>query len=294
MSIRVATSADLPEMVRIRLATENETIPDDQTLPAPAGFVHLLSHGQTCVAEQDGKVVGFAAAFTRGSISFLSQLFVDPAGQSGGVGRALLNAVMPEDGTVRATVSSSDPRAVGLYVRRGMLPVWPVFDLVADTGALRELPTALADLQEAASEDPEIVETDARVGGRRRPEDHRHWSQQRGGIAFTIERRGRRSGYGYVQVARDGDDAALRGDSVRIGPIGVEDPAAAYDSVLALVTRARAYGERLEILMPGIHPALGTLLEAGFQIADIETFLCAGPAPFVDGSCYVPSGGGLF
>lgn len=293
-SIRLATAADLPDMMRVRLATEGEQPTGDSLPPAPAGFVHMLSHGVARVAEQDGVVVGFAAAFVRANVSFLSQLFVDPGCQSSGVGQALLQAVMPDDGTLRSTVASPDPRAVSLYVRHGMVPAWPVFDLVADSGALKELPVSLASLQMAEANDPDIVEMDARIGGRLRPEDHRHWARQRGGRAFTIERRGRRAGYGYLQVARDGDDAAFRGDSVRIGPIGVDDPSSSYDSVLAAVELAREYGKELEILMPGMHPALGALLEAGFQIVDIETFLCAVRPPFVDGARYVPSGGGLF
>jgi hypothetical protein len=281
-------------MIRIRLAAEGESAPSDVTLPAPAHFVHLLSTGLTCVAEQSGAVTGFATAFTRGNVTFLSQLFVDPACQSGGIGQALLQAVMPEDGTIRTTIASPDPRAVSLYVRHGMTPVWPVFDLVGDAGSLRELPVSLAALERAPAKDPDIVDMDARIGGRPRPEDHWHWSNQRGGVAFTIQRRGRRTGYGYLQVGKESIDARLRGDSVRIGPIGVDDTASSYDSVLAAVSLAREYGQQLEILMPGIHPALGTLLEAGFRISDIETFLCGVYPPFVDGTRYVPSGGGLF
>ena len=290
--LRPAASSDLPEMMRVWLMAEGEGVEPDQ--PVPVGLLHLLDSGLVRVAEFDDGLAGFAVSFVRGDVTFLAQLFIDPARQSGGVGQALLQAVMPDDGTVRATVSSPDPRAVGLYVRHGMAPVWPVFDLRVDVANLHKLPVSMAIIQPARGGDPELVAVDAAVNGRSRPQDHRHWIEQRGGIAFWFERQGTRAGYGYLQIGRDGEDAALRDDSVRVGPVGVVDPAAAYDCVLAAVDLAREYGSSLEILVPGPHPVLGALLEAGWRIKDIETFMTSARPPFVDGACYIPSGGGLF
>jgi GNAT superfamily N-acetyltransferase len=56
------------------------------------------------VAEQGGMVLGFAAVVTRGPISFLADLFVDPVWQSGGLGRRLLGHVLPSDGRLGCTL----------------------------------------------------------------------------------------------------------------------------------------------------------------------------------------------
>jgi GNAT superfamily N-acetyltransferase len=290
--LRPAASSDLPEMMRVWLLAEGDEVESDQ--PVPVGLLHLLDTGTVRVAEVDDSLAGFAVSFVRGDVTFLAQLFIDPERQSGGVGRALLQAVMPEDGTVRATISSPDPRAVGLYVRHGMAPAWPAFDLSVDVASLHQLPVSMATIQPARGGDPDLVAMDAAVNGRSRPQDHRHWIEQRGGIPFWFERHGKRAGYGYLQVGRDGQDAVLRGDSVRVGPVGVVDPADAYDCVLAAVDLAREYGSQLEMLVPGPQPVLGALLEAGWRIKDIETFMTSSRPPFVDGACYIPSGGGLF
>lgn len=290
--IRTANSADLPDVFRTRMATEGEAMTEGQ--PIPVGFSHVLETGRFVLAERGDQIVGFGAAFIRDRVTFLGQLFVDPCEQSAGIGQALLETVLPDDGTVKGTVSSPDPRAVSLYVRQGMIPAWPVFDLSVDGESLRGLPDSMVQMVPADAGDPDLVRMDAAIGGRLRPEEHRHWLEQCGGMPFWFYRGGRRVGYGYLQLARNGRDAELRGDSVRIGPIGVEDPAHAIDSVVAAAEEACRQAKHVHILLPGPNRALGVLLEAGFRIDDIETFMCSVQPPFTDGRRYVPSGGGLF
>src|SRR5438128_2596177 len=52
---------------------------------------HLLTHDpQRCfVAEVDGRVVGFTAAFVREDVWFFAALFIDPEFQGHGIGRHL-------------------------------------------------------------------------------------------------------------------------------------------------------------------------------------------------------------
>jgi GNAT superfamily N-acetyltransferase len=75
------------------------------------------------VAEADGeRVVGMAQSIRRHGFWGLSMLFVDPAWQSRGVGRALLDhtLVSAEGASVRMIVSSSDPRALRRYWAAGL------------------------------------------------------------------------------------------------------------------------------------------------------------------------------
>jgi ribosomal protein S18 acetylase RimI-like enzyme len=69
------------------------------------------------LAERDGRVVGIAEAIIREGLWCLSMLAVDPHGQSGGAGRALIDHALSygselKDGII---VSSNDPRALRLY-----------------------------------------------------------------------------------------------------------------------------------------------------------------------------------
>lgn len=74
------------------------------------------------VAADDGSVVGMSTAIRRRSFWGLSMLFVDPAHQSRGLGRQLLEAAM-ESGRgaeLRMILSSPDPRALRRYSRAGL------------------------------------------------------------------------------------------------------------------------------------------------------------------------------
>jgi GNAT superfamily N-acetyltransferase len=294
--IRVATDDDLRLITRVwRLAEGDDTAGDpvaDDSVPSV--LTHLLETGRIQVADEEGEIVGFASAFTRDDVAFLAQLFILPGRQSGGIGRKLLEAVLPRDGSLMSTVASAEPRAIGLYARHGMIPVWPLYDLdiaVADLGAL---PDPDVRVVPARPDDPDLVSMDANASGRRRAEDHRFWVSRRGGVPYWLEQNGARTGYAYIQVLSQSVDSALAGGSVRIGPLGSVHPSGALDCVLAGVAVARKHGARLSILVPGLHPALGVLLDAGFHIGDIETFMSSADPPFVDGRSYIPSGGGLF
>ena len=53
------------------------------------------------------RLVGFVAATRRDLVWFLSMLFIRPADQDAGIGRALLEGVMPADDAVLATATDT-------------------------------------------------------------------------------------------------------------------------------------------------------------------------------------------
>src|SRR5260370_14981682 len=137
---RPAREADLRPMYDVWYQTEVLDSPH----PPPAGDIpsylrHVLETGTMYVAEQDGEMLAFAGAITRGSIAFLTDLFVRPAQQSARLGKTLLHAVFPQDDLTHCTMSSSDPRALALYIRAGMRPQWPHFALQGEK-PVREMP----------------------------------------------------------------------------------------------------------------------------------------------------------
>ncbi len=210
------------------------------------------------VAEQDGRVLAFAGAITRGPVTFLTDLFVHPQTQSGGLGKILLQQVLAQGPSlIRCTMSSTDPRAQALYTREGMQPLFPHFNLQW-RGPVHTEPEPLAtDLEvvEGEAGDPAFVQWDAQVGGRARPVDHAFW------LTWVV------------------------------GPVGVSAPAYATECVLAAIRWAEPRAERLRIDVPGPHPCLAPLLERGFQIIYVETFHST--ASFFDARCYIPSGSDL-
>jgi GNAT superfamily N-acetyltransferase len=293
-TIRQASAADLGELHAIWYATEVDGELDPPPLPADVlpGLPHVLATGDLLLAERDGRVLGFAGLITRGGVAFLTDLFVRPEVQSEGVGRALLERILPRDGRILATAASTDPRAPALYIRAGMRPQWPIFWLLGASARLKPLPTQGITVIEADPGDPALVAWDSALSGRPRAEDLTCLVKGFDATALWFEREGRRIGYGYVQ--RRSPESLWNQEAYTPGPIGAYTPEDAAASAQAAVEWARPRAETLRLAVPGPHPALPTLLAAGLRIAEIETFLCSGETPFTDGRRYLPSGGTLF
>jgi GNAT superfamily N-acetyltransferase len=87
MTIRPARSEDVPDLMRIRASVRENQLSDPSKVPA--ALVHeFISHSGIWVWEENGAVLGFAAADTRdGSIW---ALFIEPLAEGRGIGRALL------------------------------------------------------------------------------------------------------------------------------------------------------------------------------------------------------------
>lgn len=257
---------------------------------ARATLRHLLNSGTMYVADQDGKIQAFAGAITRGNVVFLTDLFVRPALQSGQIGKMLLHAVMPEDGLIHCTSSSSDPRALALYIRAGMRPQWPHFYLRAEKPT-RELPrNPDIEVIEADADDTELIRMDARIGGRWRPDDHAYWMREEQSIPLWFRRGGHTIGYGYLRL---GAGTIWDPHACSLGPIGATTPADAAACVFAAVNLALRRADVIRIEVPGPHPCLATLLDKGFRITDVDTFVSSAATPFFDAQCYIASGGDL-
>jgi GNAT superfamily N-acetyltransferase len=293
-SIRTATPDDLPAVHRVWYATETVGEANPPPFGEPHSWLrHVLRTGTLLVAERDGAIIGFAGVIARGGLVFLTDLFVAPQMQSYGVGAALLAAILPQDGRARATIGSSDPRALALYTRAGMTPEWPDFQIVVERERWRTADVDLGGVEmiETARMEADLLAFDAEISGRPRPEEHEYWVEECAGTAFWFQRAGGRIGYGYVRLAPE--TTLQPADMAVVGPVGVRDSRHAAACVLAAVGWAleRAPGTRL--LVPGPHPALRSLLTAGAVIEYVETLLCSAP-PCVDATRYLPSDGAFF
>lgn len=134
VTVRPLTDADIPGTVQVRYHAFAE---HDRRMGDPVPELtdeirfwherrtsHLLERDPegAWVADDGDTIVGLALALRRGELWGLSLLVVDPARQSGGVGRRLLDASLTyAAGAQRAVIlSSRDPRAIRSYATSGL------------------------------------------------------------------------------------------------------------------------------------------------------------------------------
>ncbi len=218
--IRTATMDDLPAVHAVWYATETVGEADPPPLGGPHPWLrHVLRTGTLLVAEHDGAIIGFAGIIERGELVYLTDLFVAPETQSHGVGGALLDAILPRDGRKLATIGSSDPRALALYIRAGMTPEWPDFQIHVERERWRAADVDLGGVQmvEAARMEADLLAWDAEISGRPRPEEHQYWVDECAGTPFWFQRAGERIGFGYVRLAPE--TTLQPADMAVVGPV---------------------------------------------------------------------------
>ena len=228
--------------------------------------------------EPGGGVVAFGAVLDTGRCRMLSDLFVREDRLGRGLGRALL-AELFEDEPRRATFASADPRALPVYVRAGMTPLWVNLYLIGSPAGL-------------TAPDPALLTRDATAGecaalelawtGADRAVDHAFSASQGEADVFVVERDGDPVAFGYARAKQVSDARALdrllvRPDAEPIGPM------------LAGLVRAAGEG-RVETCVLGPNPLLPLLLEAGFRVNDRDQYLASDPA-IVDPARLLPNPG---
>jgi GNAT superfamily N-acetyltransferase len=238
------------------------------------------------------RVVAFVSAIWRADVWFLAMLFVDPAEQSRGLGRRLLEAVLPPAGDPvrRATCTdAAQPVSNGLYARYGIVPRVPLLELVgrpdpARLAALpddvRALPFELLAAGPADAPGPRHLRAalealDRGTLGYVHPEDHAFVaaSGRHGYLYATGD--GRPVGYGYVAP------------SGRVGPAAAEDETLLPGILGHLLAAVEPVGA-FSAWVPGTAgPAVTALLRAGLRLEDFPALLCW-DRPFADLSRYVP------
>lgn len=289
---RPAREMDLSQINRIYYENEVRGTPDpppfaDNTVPE---FRHILQTGTMYVAEQDNSVCAYGAAITRSHITYLTDLFVHPDYQSAQLGKTLLHYVLPplDAAHTRCTMSSTDPRAQALYIRSGMQPQWPNFNLLWQGPAQSIQPATDLEIVEGESNDPELLRWDTLISGRARPAEHAFWVAQQRALPLWFRRGGETIGYGYARMSVS---SIWHPEFCLLGPIGGKTPEDAKDCVLAAVAWGQQRTNRIRLDIPGPHASLAPLLSAQFRIVYVETFLTS--APFFDARCYISSGSNL-
>lgn len=273
IEIRDAKASDLPSVYRVFLEDE---LKNEAVLPSisqvPMFLTHELRSGHMVVCEEEGEIAGFATTITRGEVVYLAELFMRSDRQSGGVGKLLLQRVLQGATNGVCTLGSTDPRAMALYIRAGMRPLWPNLWLRREltTGTTPVLENLGVVVEQAIVNDPELIEWDREASKRFRPMDHRYWIETNA-IPFWFVRNHERIGYGYLQTRNE--SAIWSQDAVTIGPLGAKSPEDAATCLIAAVDEASQRSHIVRVAVPGPHLGLKPLLDAGFRITYVETFM---------------------
>ena len=275
--IRPATLDDIPAIREILASHGNDGPIVHGDVVGPY-LRHLIVHGRTLVAVAEDDIVGFAATVDAGRGRHLADLFVrvDRLGQ--GIGRPLLDAVF-EGAADRSTFASDDPRALPVYVRAGMSPLWPSLYLEGTAANLGESAGRLR--IEPATAD-EIARLELDWTGQDRRLDHAFWASQIEADSFVVLADGAVVAAGYAR--------ARQASAVRVLDRLVVHPDAEPVGPTLEATRRAAQGGPVFICVQGPSPVLRALLEAGFRVADRDTYMATSP-DLIDPARLIPNPG---
>jgi GNAT superfamily N-acetyltransferase len=298
LRVRRATRDDFGMIERIAATNGEPTL-----APRWPGYLyldHLLAEATLLVAERDGAIVGYAGAAIVGGrqpAAHVTDLFVDPAAHGRGAGGRLLRELLRAvDVSAWTTSSSSDPRALTLYTRSGMQPLWPV--LYLDAPLNLPVPDTAGDSwprrARSRNVDPGAASAlELEWSGRDFAVQYRHWASRPGGVAFMVEVDGRPVAVGAVRDGRMGPGRVL--DHLAIAPDADPTPA-----LVAAITSTAVRGTsadpdpadpdpaaRLTLAVPGPSPAVALLLSVGCRITAHDTF-CTTHPDLVDPARLVP------
>jgi GNAT superfamily N-acetyltransferase len=329
--VRPATVADLPTCAAIWRESLNDylgrlaqaEVPDDLApilrlyahlhATDPATFLVAEAPASGSAARPLGRPPGaaepaidaFVVVVRRDGLWFLSMLFVRPAAQARGLGRALLGVVAPaapepgrgDSPTVGSRATATDtaqPISNGLYASLGMVPRIPLLRLVglpSRDGAFDPLPAGVEAIAFAEVDDAgdglgrsalaaELDALDRDAAGFSHQVDHGfHLTEGRIGFLFR-DRDGRAIGYGYSSEAG------------RVGPIAVRDATLLGPIVGHLIHAIRPRGA-FGMWVPGTAgQAIVPLLRSGFRFDGFPVLLCW-DRPFADFARYIPASPGL-
>jgi len=246
--------------------------------------------GGLWVAEDGGKIVGFVWSWICGDVWFLSQLFVDPAQQGGGIGNKLLELSVEyarkSGATHRALITFSFNRvSQGLYIRHGFFPKTPIYFWNAPRERMmKNLPAA--PLQTIAMEDDAahmkaLAEIDTSAIGVSREKHHRYLRSDPTMKGFMLRAGGDTVGYAYA--SSDG----------HVGPLAVSRAGVLDDAfVTALKIAAEGNSPNVSAFLPGTCDSVLTLAVRHRMRITFPMLLMASPG-FGDWTHYLPRNPGF-
>ena len=152
---------------------------------------------QFWVAEQDGKIIGYARSIEHDGLMDLTEFFVLPDQQSGGVGRELLARAFPEsDARYRVIVATMDERALFRYLSAGVYARFPIKYFYRKAEKVEVKTDLKIEPIQVDLHLQYLDRIDKMIIGHSRGDLHRGVATTRNG--FVYKRTGKVVGYGYV------------------------------------------------------------------------------------------------
>lgn len=247
----IASVSDLGQRLGVETITGGAEALDSLWVKRKPLFDHLAETAdQWWIAEQNGKLAGYARSVLRDGVRQLTEFFVLPGAQSAGVGRAVLQRALPDDARVRFLLATPDPRALVRYLKAGLSARFPVFHFHRDRRPLGSPEVLSAGrLSESAADLEQLAAIDTEILGFRRDLDHRWLLNQREGYLYRLG--DRVIGYGYLGPYS--------------GPFALLDPAAT--GLVLTHAEGAAPGEDFGVEVPLINrAAVDYLLGAGYRM----------------------------
>lgn len=200
------------------------------------------------VAEEDGRLVGYAFSWICGDLWFLAELFVAPDRQGAGIGKELLTRAFDHArraGVTRKALITFTFNTVsqGLYIRHGMLPRVPIYLFSAARSSVRLMRIDCTAEPIAPCEDHlrMLRQLDESAMGLWRDKHHRFLLADPAIKGTFIHQQGKLAGYVYVSATG------------HIGPLAVApdgDAGAAFRTAVALAMGAGS--PQVSCFLPGV------------------------------------------
>ena len=164
-------------------------------------LLHLSrTSDQNWVAERARQPIGYARSVLRDNVRQLTELFLIPSAQSGGIGRELLARALPKDDSRnRIIIAAPDPRAVPLYLKSGVYPRFSLYEFSRQP----ELVSYDTDLQmrplvDSPAHLAHLSRIDQTIIGYERSIDHQFFIHDDDCHGYLFMRGDEVVGYGYV------------------------------------------------------------------------------------------------
>jgi GNAT superfamily N-acetyltransferase len=153
-----------------------------------------------------GAPVAFGCAYRRERFWFLSYLFVLPGSQGSGVGRALLETLLPPPAErssmdLALVVEAQQPASTMLYATYGIVPRVPLYYLseLSRPGELPDLPDGVTGRPLSVDEHQDAIDRlDRDLLGYARPVDHEMWAREAARARVYLRDDGSCVGYAYL------------------------------------------------------------------------------------------------
>jgi len=149
------------------------------------------------VVEKDGEIVGYARSIEHDGLMDLTEFFVLPNQQSGGVGRELLARAFPKSGArYRVIVATLDERALSRYLKAGVYARFPVKYFYRKAERVEIKTDLIIEPMQLDIHLEDINRIDRQIVGHSRAVIHQWIATTRSG--YVYKRNGEVVGYGYA------------------------------------------------------------------------------------------------